>query len=50
MRSGAPLARRVVKFVGAERLPPLPRLLLAADPARMRSNAFNGYKRLPCTF
>ncbi len=44
---GAHLAKLEVKIWLEECLPYLERLRLAAEPARLRSNFFNGIKRLP---
>ncbi len=44
---GAHLARLEIRVWLEEMLPYLPRLELAGDPVRLRSNFFNGVKRLP---
>ena len=44
---GAHLAKLEIRVWLEEMLPYLPRLELAGDPVRLRSNFFNGVKRLP---
>jgi cytochrome P450/nitrite reductase/ring-hydroxylating ferredoxin subunit len=44
---GAHLAKLEIRIWLEEMLPHLPRLELAGDPVRLRSNFFNGVKRLP---
>ena len=44
---GAHLAKLEIRVWLEEMLPYLPRLELASDPVRLRSNFFNGVKRLP---
>jgi cytochrome P450 len=47
---GAHLARLELKVFLEEMLPYLPRLELAGDPERLRSNFFHGIKRMPVVY